>query len=356
MGAKKIPAGMQFWPKHSDLQEWEPDDVVKMYNAGFAGCYHDDEAAASLWDSIRAEGGWTDGEQACHAYGLADSAAGQLVATWRHVNERVFPGCWPASPQTRGDCVSHDTRNAVLFTCACDIASGRADEVTGKVEVAPEVPQAGLLDGVFSSEAIYWYRRHGGDGWQCEEAAQVVRKEAAMWIRQNYADLGFDLSRYSGGTAGKWGSSPPPDKITEVGRLHLIRTATQLNSFEAVRDMLANGYGISTCGGEGFSNQRDENGVSRQQGSWAHAMAAIGADDRDIVKTHYRTRGLVLILNSWGPNWNSGPRRVMGTNFDIPLGSFWARWEDVSRRSLIALSGANGWPRKSLPEISNAYG
>ena len=177
-----------------------------------------------------------------------------------------------------------------------------------------------------------------------------------MWIRQNYADLGFDLSRYSGGTAGKWGSSPPPDKITEVGRLHLIRTATQLNSFEAVRDMLANGYGISTCGGEGFSNQRDENGVSRQQGSWAHAMAAIGADDRDIVKTHYRTRGLVLILNSWGPNWNSGPRRVMGTNFDIPLGSFWARWEDVSRRSLIALSGANGWPRKSLPEISNAYG
>jgi hypothetical protein len=120
-----------------------------------------------------------------------------------------------------------------------------------------------------------------------------------------------------------------------------------LDSYEEVRDMLANGYGISSCGGESFSDVRDENGVSRRTAKgWAHAMAYAAADERpEIIKIYKEP--LILVLQSWG-NWNSGPRTVLGTNIKIPVGAFWARWSDIKNRDAIAFSSFNGWKRKPL--------
>jgi hypothetical protein len=39
----------------------------------------------------------------------------------------------------------------------------------------------------------------------------------------------------------------------------------------------------------------------------------------------------------------------MGTTLEIPHGSFWARWSDISGRYSIAFSGVNGWPAQQLP-------
>ena len=220
--------------------------------------------------------------------------------------------------------------------------------MTGHVEEFPATPEAGRRDGVIASEGYYWYRGHGGDGWQCERAAKVACEKTGAWPRQSYPEFDLDLTTYSGKTAGRWGSSEPPDNITKHGQKNLFRTAAIVESFDAVRDLLANGYGITSCGSEGFASTRDENGVSRRSGSWAHAMAYIGADDRDEIKAKY-SEPLVLVLNSWN-KWNGGPRRVLGTNLDIPEGSFWARWSDVKNRRCIAMSGFNGWPSKKLPD------
>ena len=319
---------------------WNPESE---YAAGFRGVYVDTDARERLVQLIESEGQSADGGESCQRYGLVGSGAGKLSMPF-HVIEQVFPGSLPASAQDRGDCVSHSTRNAILGSLACEIAAGTADEVSGQIEGVPEVSEVARLDGVLATEPNYWWRNHGGDGDSCDRAAECAMRQAGMWLRKDYPELGIDLTRYSGKTAGKWGSSNPPAKIKEVGQDHLVRTTTRARSFEQVRDLLANGYCISSCGGESFSNKRDENGFSpRTRGGWAHAMAYLGCDDRDETKQKYGG-SLVLVQNSWGKRWNNGGTRVIGTDIDIPAGSFWARWSDIQNRYAIAFSGLNGWP------------
>ncbi len=350
--AKVFLPGTAYWGQQSG--ELTTPDLIRRYEDGFAGVYVDEDARRQLWADVEGNGGYRFGSDAATDAGWAGEAAGQLVATWTHV-EKTFPGCWPGSAQTRGDCVSHSTRNAALTTLACEIAAGKPDEQTGKVEGVPDdLPEEGRKDGVLSTEAIYWWRDHGGDGWSCDHAASVVLKESGMWLRKKYDEFGVDLTRYSGNLAGKWGARNPPDEIRTFGTQHAIRTATEVQSFEEVRDFLANGYGISTCGGEGWSSSRDENGFSRRQGGWSHALAYIGADDRDVIKQKYG-EPLVCVLNSWG-RWNTGGRRVLGTGADIPEGAFWAKWSDCKNRYMIAFASAMGWPRRKLTYIAPALG
>jgi hypothetical protein len=167
-----------------------------------------------------------------------------------------------------------------------------------------------------------------------------------MWLRKKYDEINVDFTSYSSRNAGIYGSQTPPESWRKIGAPHLMRTATVLDTYEQLRDMLANGYGVSSCGGEGFSNTRDMNGVSKRQGGWAHALAYIAVDDRpEIIKLYGEP--LILVANSWG-NWNDGGRRIFGTFVDIPIGAFWAKWSDIKNRDMIALSGANGWPPKKL--------
>lgn len=269
------------------------------------------------------------------------------------------------------NCVSHSTKNAVLTTLCCDVASGKPDEKTGQPEERPEVPEQGIREGILSSEAFYWWRGYNGDGWFCHAAAKVATQISGAFLRQNYPELGVDLTIYSGRNAGLYGARKPPDNIKEIGGRHLAHQSTQLNSFETIRDFLWNGYGISSCGGEGYQSTRDANGVSKRSGSWAHALAYLAVDDRDVVKQAYG-EPLVLILNSWGSTWNRGPRDILQSagmvppakkdqwvrcglvnpatgSLMIPEGSFWTPWNHCKNREALAFSGVQGWPAKNLP-------
>jgi hypothetical protein len=347
-----LPREFQFWPEGATTQPVA--DVQKLYEQGFAGAFKDDAGEQEFTDFIAAQPyGHVDGSTAMASGGFAGSGAGQLVIPFRFV-EQLLPGCWPGAAQQRGDCVSHSQKNANLVTMCCDIVSGKPDEVTGRREGLPDIPPEGVQQGALSTEVGYWYRGYNGDGWQCEIAAKVACTLAALWPRKAYPELGIDLTRYSGANAGKYGATKPPQAITTKGQQNLIRTATRLSGAEQVRDFLNNGYGVTSCGGEGFSNSRNDDGVSSRKGSWAHAMAYIGFDDR--AETHSKYGGpLVLVLNSWG-KWNTGGRRILGTQIDIPEGSFWAKWSDVSRRTAIAMSGAAGWPSKQLPPFVSVWG
>lgn len=352
-----IPGNPKFkaWQQQHDALPTA--DVIRMYEDGFAGCEFDpakvEEAREKFRQEITDSGGIASGAEVAHTYGWAGSGAGKLCIAPVLCARICYGECLPGPGQERGDCVSHDQKNACLATVVCEVVAGNPDETSGRVEGAPVVPPEGIKNGVFSSEWSYWHRGYNGDGWSCSTACRVTLKHGMM-IRKKYEGVDLDLSDYSGKLAGRFGSKAPPEEFEKIGREHLIRTATELNSFDEVRDFIHNGYGVSSCGGEGFSSTRDENGVSKRSGSWSHAMSIWGADDRDEIKAKYNGP-LVLVQNSWGV-FNGGPRRILGTSVDIFEGSFWARWSDVSRRELTAMSGANGWPAQKLPAIDLIVG
>lgn len=320
-------------------------DVAAAYEKGFVGAYSDPEAAEMLRDQIKAAGGIPDGSMACSAYALEETGKEKLSLPVLEVL-RLYPDCLPGGAQGRGDCVSWSARNSGLGTMCCEITSGVPDPVSGRLEGAPDVSDTARLNGVLSTEAIYNWRRHGGDGWSCAAAAQVMLNDSGLWLRKKYDEINVDFTQYSSRNAGIYGKRTPPEDWRAIGKPHLIQTITEIEEYEALRDLLANGYCVSSCGSEGFSAQRDANGVSPRKGGWAHAMAYLGVDDRDEIKKLYNGP-LVLVQNSWGA-WNDGSRRIFGTDIDIPVGAFWARWTDIKNRYMVAVSGVNGWPPKKL--------
>lgn len=326
-------------------------EVADAYSQGMVGCV----GCPELDERFESKVQWPVGEVAAHEYGFADSGKGKLSIPFIHIlkgfEKLGIP--LPGPAQGRGDCVSHSGKNAALLTLCCEVVAAQPDEVTRIVEGFPDITAEGVNQGVLSSEGNYWYRDHNGDGWHCGHSVEVMVHDGGVWVRKDYPELGFDLTRYSSRLAGKWGRPNPPANVSKVGMEHSIRTATRLSSMEAVRDFINNGYGITSCGGEGFASTRDSNGVSKRRGSWAHAMAIMGFDDRQWAWDTYGT-ALVLIQNSWG-RWNSGPRRIHGTEIDIPHGAFWAKWTDVARRSFFGVSGLNGWPRQKLPDYGYSY-
>jgi hypothetical protein len=226
-------------------------DVVAAYEKGFLGAYADPEADAALWDFVRASGGIPDGAMACQSYGLEESGKGKLSLPVLEILS-LYPDCLPGGAQGRGDCVSWSTRNAGLGTLCCEVTSGKPDEVSGRLEGAPDVSDEARIAGVLSTEAIYNWRRHGGDGWTCSAAAKVLLNESGLWLRKKYDTIGVDFTRYSARNAGLYGSRTPPESWLAIGREHLVRTATDVQEYEELRDLLANGYCISSCGGESF--------------------------------------------------------------------------------------------------------
>jgi len=317
------------------------------YDRGLRGATLDPREDELLVDSILRHGGDPDGDHVAHHWDFADSAKGKLVPRWENVM-REWPGCWPGPPQSRGDCVSHAILRAALLSWTCEIQDGRPDEVTGKIEGKPEVSDVGIRNSVLSSEAIYWHRGHNGDGWTCSSAARAITTDAGIWLRQNYPEIGIDLTRYNGTIAGRWGARKPPEEVIAIGREHLVRTATVVKSVEAMRDLLYQGYGVFFCSMLKWSSTRDDNGYSPVVvGSWAHAQGIVGYDDRPETVSIYG-EPLACVQNSWG-RWNSGPRTVRGTNFEIPEGAYWTKASTILRGQAIALSSVAGWPARKLP-------
>lgn len=330
----------------SQFRAWQggvlaPDDVIKMYEGGFAGVYKDPDEDAKL-----ASYGYATADEALSDAGLVGAGDGKLSLPFLGVL-KLYPGCLPGPAQRIGDCVTHGGKNAGLVSMCGEVLSGKPDPVSGKLEVAPEVGIAGVRAGVLATEGYYHYRDHPDDGWTCSAIANVMVQHLGAIIRKDY---GFaDLTNYDPQFAKKfWKKSQIPREIYDAFDNNKFSDAATCRTLETVRDAVASGLGVNSCGGEGFSGERDENGVMRRKGSWAHAMAIIGCDDRPETIRQYRDP-LFLVQNSWG-KWGRGSRKIMGTQHEIPEGAFWARWSDIKNRTFIAIAGLNGWHRESIPD------
>lgn len=314
------------------------------YSRGLQGCRKDPRADEEFADSILRAGGNPDGDAVAHQWEFAGKGEGKLTLLFPEAMS-VFPSYLPGPAQLTGDCVARACAACITCTTALEIASGSPDPVTGRVEGKPELPAEGVSQGVIAPESLWAWRGYDRDGWICSRAAQVACEKGFL-LRKPYPELRFDLTKYTKQTLRLGGSRTPGSDWLEESQKHVVRTATNVKGREQVRDFLAQGYCVFNCSSLGFSRTRDENGFSRQQGSWAHAQHWIGYDDRPEIHRIYG-QALALWQNSWN-RWNSGPRRIYGTNIDIPEGAFWALASTIDRCSCIALSDVAGWPPRKL--------
>lgn len=315
---------------------------LEAYRSGLIGCRKDPRSDELLADHILRYGGDPSGAQVAYDWGLEQAGSGRLSTLWRTI-EAVFPGSLPGPSQLWGDCVSWGCSRALLGSMAAEIYDNKPDEVTGRLEGAPELPAEGIRNSVVAAESLFAWRMSDSDGWICSEAAKVACEKGFL-IRKPYPELKIDLTRYTEKTIRLGGARPPGETWLQESKQHVARTATFLKGREQVRDFLASGFCCFNCSSLGFERTRNEDGVSRQSGRWAHSQAFLGYDDRPETHKKYG-QGLVLWCNSWS-KWNSGGRKVLGTDLLIPEGCFWALAETIDRCQVIALSSVAGWPRR----------
>jgi hypothetical protein len=324
------------------LQPVEFDDPAAAYASGFVGTWHDPEGRERLADTVIGAGGLWEASQVAGAYGFMEQGQGKLCLISEEIFKAFGRTALPGAAQVVGDCVSHSTKNAILGTLSTAINHG----LSGMPITVPD----GIAQGVLAPEAIYALRGYSGDGWSCEAALEVAIGKIGAVSRRNHPDAGWDLTRYSKATAHKYGGSRPPPEVVKALGDHKVSTVTRCKSYEEIRDMIASGFAITSCGGEGFASHRNEDGVSNRSGHWSHALSYLGVDDRAETKQRYGC-GLVLVQNSWGKSWISGPTAVRGTAFHIPEGSFWAKWTDISSRFASAVNTVEKWQPRKLPDL-----
>jgi len=260
---------------------------------------------------------------------ICGTGEGKTVLLYKVV-EAVTGKPFQVLTQAIGDCVSFS-----FAQCANCL---QASEILMKGEYES-------FEGLHCTEYIYGISRvyigkgqlGRGDGsvgsWSVEGAAKY-----GTLLKKKYGSI--DLSVYSGQRAKEWGYSGPPKELIPIGQKHLVQTYSLISTYEEARDSIANGFPITVCSNQGFSATRDAEGFAKPQGSWPHALAAIGVVDNP-------RRPGILICNSWG-NWNKGPKVQ-----DQPDGSFFVDKDVFERRMLSArdswaISNFDGYPKQDI--------
>ena len=327
------------------LREVTFDDPAAAYGKGFVGAYADPEGLERLGDNVTKAGGMWQASDVCGAYGMTENGKGKLCSIAHEIMKAFGPdACCAVKGQITGDCVSHGLRTAILGTLSTAINHG----LSGRPITTPE----GIQHGVLASEPTWWLRGYNGDGWSCPESLDMAMQGIGAVSRRPFTEIGMDFTKYPTEIK-RYGSHHPPEEVMQALGGHKVETVTKAKSFEEVRDLIASGFALQTCGGEGFATTRDEHGVAKRSGHWAHSMAVLASDDRDEVKKLYGGP-LLLFANSWGRNWQGGGRKIIGTTLEIPPGCFWAKWSEVSSRFYSAIATVKRWEPRKLPDLGMA--
>lgn len=230
--------------------------------------------------------------------------------------------------QEIGDCVANAQAGAITSLSAIEIFNGDMES----------------FGGIIAPEPIYGDGRHligkdqiSGDGLVSAWACQATQKYGTV-VQGKYGNI--DLTKYSGARAREWGSRKGvPQELKQFQKNHLVKTFTQINSYEEAIDAIASGYPIVFGAQAGFSTVRDKYGFARRAENWSHSQYIISADDT--------TRPGLLVVNSWGKNWISGPKR-----YEQPDGTYWITPEDANyifrQGDSWAISSYDGFPVKKF--------
>jgi hypothetical protein len=153
----------------------------------------------------------------------------------------------------------------------------------------------------------------------------------------------YDLRAYSVNTCRQFGLRGVPDEIKGVAAKHKYGEYLRVDTAEKAWLCAGAGLPFNQCSGVGWEGTRDADGAIRRRGSWSHSMCC-GAARR----TTPKGRKLILIDQSWYPDWTSGPYWL-----DQPEGSFYADLdavgEAVSEGDSFVDLGFLGYDRPAVP-------
>lgn len=244
--------------------------------------------------------------------------------------QKYHPKWGGHDPQEIGDCTSHGEANACMAVQYTEFEIGSNANVKRDVNEGPSE--------ILCTEPHYRTRGHSGDGSAVSQQAGWIANSGGVLPRGKYGSV--DLSRYNPGWARGNGV---PDEILQLCKRNPVENLIRVRTTKEAASAILNGHALNVGSNQGFSRNRDKNGIAAPSGSWSHAMAWIGVDT-----TFKRSKGLLfLVQNSWGPSWNSGgvfPETQ-------PPGSFWIE-EAVAARMLrgdaIAHAGIVGFKPRDL--------
>lgn len=226
------------------------------------------------------------------------------------------------------NCVSFGAKNAVEYLSCCDILlRGDAEQFR------PVFPP-------------YFYgtsRVQIGGGHMGNEDGSLGSWMAAAVMK--YGTLFADekgVPAYSGRVAKDWGREGPPKDFIPVAQKYLVHSAAQINSWDELKQALANGYPCTTASEIGYSMQPGRDGFHAQTDRWGHQMSFIG----------YGTNPeeYAIILNNWGDV--HGHLKDFDDNSDLPVGVLRVRRRDAEKHiragETFAYSQFDGFPAQGI--------
>lgn len=336
-----LPPRLKPWvlPPTNDVKE-----IVRAYESGMAGCWHDEESAEYVQSY-----GYRDADSVIQDHGFADAGKGKLSVPFVAITER-YPNAFAGPAQQVGSCVADAVSVSILQTLCTEAMAGEPDPVSGYIETYPDVTKTAEKNRPVAMEPIYRHRGHRGHGWHCSAAVSIAVEKVGAVVRKDYGFV--DLTEYNPKWASAQWKGAASEEEANAFDDNLVQDAVRVTEWEQFRDLTAAGFGIVTCGGESWSNKRDENAMSeRTRVGWAHALHGNCLSD-DRPETHRKFGGpLCGPSNTWG-RWNTGPRRIPGTDLEMPHGTWIARWKDFRKREMYAIAGLNGWLREKLLDLS----
>lgn len=225
-----------------------------------------------------------------------------------------------------GSCVGHGQGLETTLTSALDIY------MRGEPEA---------FQGIHSPEWAYYASRveagmiGRGDGSTGTGAAKSSNSLGTL-VRGTYG--GVDCSEYSESRCRSWGDGKSiPQAAKDAAKQHKTAEYVAVDTAEKVWLCAGAGLPYNQCSDIGWESARDADGACRVRGSWPHSMLAGSA--RYTTKSG---RKLVLIHQSWGDDWTSGPYYS-----DQPLGSFYvdleAAAEAASQGDTFVNTGYGGY-------------
>lgn len=339
--------------KDNDFPEpapWKtPEECQEAYESGFPGAYLDPEGVAEWEANIAAFGEPVEWSDVAQQYALDDiGAATDVVLLYEEAYAASGHDDWIRGnpPQQVGDCVSHSIRNCLMLSLAAQVNSGRGGGW-------PNIPKH-VLESMtgFTTVPLYNLRSNAnGHGWSCGTSIKEATNRIGMVVADKYEIDGktYNYSTYSGNQTTQFGKSGPPASYIGHFGGHKIQASARVSGWNQIRDALASGFAVHSCGSEGFDSQRDEWCRARKKGSWQHALCYAGyRADKATMDTFGEP--LVLILNSWGKSSCKGNRNPKGLNTTIPHNGWFAKWSEIKNRDCYAISAVAGWPPAKLQQ------
>lgn len=272
---------------------------------------------------------------------FADTPAGQVADLpksaylWK-AYEQLFARPPPLKDQNpTGSCVGFGTTTAVERSLATEIIAhkGTKDEFA---HFSEEVTYAGSRFEANGNSPPRFRGDGSNGGWA---AKFVTDPRYGMVPKAKYEH--HDLTEYSASRARSWNNTGVPDYLEPVARKFPVKSAARITTWADAKKALASGYGIQIASSLAVGRQRDENGVARESGSWAHSMCLDG------YHTDTNGREYGHIENSWSKtNYHTGP---VGWG-DPTTAGFWLEADAINRAlrqgDSYAYSGATGFPAR----------